>query len=241
MMIKRALIFLVLAFFAWQFLLMVTGWEGLSAPGEIARHYLEKGREELGVANIVTAIVVTYRGLDTLGEVSVLFLAAAGIGFLLGAGKLSGKSEGDSARDLDNGKARRKASEILETGSDIIVPAIAVFGVYIFVNGHLSPGGGFQGGAVIASAILLLFLTHPSYSLNHGVLKVTESLSGTAYVGLGLLGLVLASGFLDARFLPAGEFGRILSAGAIPVIYSLIGLKVGAELVGILEQMRRPS
>jgi multicomponent Na+:H+ antiporter subunit B len=240
MMIKRLLIFLVLAFFAWQFLLMVTGWEGLSAPGEIASHYLGKGREELGAANIVTAIVVTYRGLDTLGEVSVLFLAAAGIGFLLGAGKLSGKQD-DNDRGLENGKARRKASEILETGADIVVPAIAVFGVYIFINGHLSPGGGFQGGAVIASAILLLFLSHPSYSLNHGVLKVTESLSGAAYVGLGLLGIILAGGFLDARFLPAGDFGRILSAGAIPLIYSLIGLKVGTELVGILEQMRRPS
>ncbi len=238
-MIKRLLIFLVLTFFAYQFLLMVTGWEGLSGPGEIAGHFLEKGREELGVANIVTAIVVTYRGLDTLGEVSVLFLAAAGIGLLLGSGKLSGKQDGVPV--LESGKKRRKASEILETGSDIVVPAIAVFGVYIFVNGHLSPGGGFQGGAVIASAILLLFLTHPSYSLNHKVLKVIESFSGTVFVGLGLLGLILAGGFLDSRFLPAGEFGRILSAGAIPLIYSLIGLKVGTELVGILEQMRRPS
>jgi len=58
-------------------------------------------------------------------------------------------------------------------------------------------------------------------------------------VGLGIFGLVLAGGFLDNRFLPLGEFGSLFSAGAIPIIYSLIGLKVGAELVGIMQNMGR--
>jgi multicomponent Na+:H+ antiporter subunit B len=68
-----------------------------------------------------------------------------------------------------------------------------------------------------------------------------ESLSGAAYVGIGILGIVLAAGFLDARLLPLGEYGNLVSAGVIPVIYSLVGLKVGAELTGILDRMRNLS
>jgi multicomponent Na+:H+ antiporter subunit B len=71
------------------------------------------------------------------------------------------------------------------------------------------------------------------------VLHLVESLSGVSYVIIGVLGLVLAAGFLDNRFLDLGDFGRVLSAGAIPLIYSFIGLKVGAELVGIIDNMQK--
>jgi multicomponent Na+:H+ antiporter subunit B len=73
------------------------------------------------------------------------------------------------------------------------------------------------------------------------VFHVIESLSGLFYVLIGLLGLVLAGGFLDNRILPLGNFGTLLSAGAIPLIYSLVGLKVGAELVGILHSLREDA
>jgi len=63
-------------------------------------------------------------------------------------------------------------------------------------------------------------------------------LSGTLYVLAGIAGLILAGGFLDNRFLPIGNFGQILSAGAIPLIYTFIGLKVGTELTGILSSMK---
>jgi multicomponent Na+:H+ antiporter subunit B len=70
-------------------------------------------------------------------------------------------------------------------------------------------------------------------------LSSIESLSGAFYVVIGVLGLVLAGGFLDNRFLPLGQFGSLFSAGAIPIIYSLIGLKVGSELTGILENVEK--
>jgi multicomponent Na+:H+ antiporter subunit B len=69
-------------------------------------------------------------------------------------------------------------------------------------------------------------------------MTAVESLSGAAYVALGLLGAFLAWGFLDPRALPLGELGRLVSAGAIPLIYSMVGLKVGAELSGILEALK---
>jgi multicomponent Na+:H+ antiporter subunit B len=69
------------------------------------------------------------------------------------------------------------------------------------------------------------------------VIAVVESLAGVAFVIAGLLGLFLAGGFLDNRFLPTGELGALFSAGAIPLIYSLVGLKVGAELSGVLANL----
>ena len=67
---------------------------------------------------------------------------------------------------------------------------------------------------------------------------MVESLSGVAYVALGVAGLFLAGGFLDNRLWSLGELGSIFSAGAIPVIYSLIGLKVGAELSAIFYNLK---
>jgi multicomponent Na+:H+ antiporter subunit B len=84
----------------------------------------------------------------------------------------------------------------------------------------------------------LLMMSDVSLRPDKKVLNWLESLSGAFFVLMGFLGLVLAGGFFDSRFLPLGEFGRIFSAGAIPLIYSLIGLKVGAELVGILSNLR---
>ena len=189
----------------------------------LANYYATQGADNLGAPNLVTAIVVTYRGLDTLGEVTVLFIATAGIGFLMGKKK-----------KLITPK--RPASELLQNGASFLLPIIILFGVYIFMHGHLTPGGGFQGGVVIASGILFMMLINQDWS--HNVFLFLESFSGFFYVTIGALGIVLAGGFLDNRILPLGTFGTIFSAGAIPLIYSLIGLKVGTELVGILHAMR---
>jgi multicomponent Na+:H+ antiporter subunit B len=228
-MIKRIVVLAALAFFLFLFLSRVSGIDTPSMLHGVGAGYVDRSVRELNSPNVVTAVVVTYRGIDTLGEVSVLFLAAAAISLLLRSA--AGKS-GDGEV-----KEKRGASEILTTGADVLAPVIVFFGVYIFLNGHLTPGGGFQGGAVVASAVLLLFLAYPRYRLRHGILDVLESLSGTVYVVIALLGLVLASGFLDSRFLPLGETGRMLSAGTIPLIYTVIGLKVGTELAGILENL----
>ncbi len=115
------------------------------------------------------------------------------------------------------------------------MPLIALFGAYVFVNGHLTPGGGFQGGAVLASGVLLMLLADPDRRFSHGVISRTEGSSGLLYVLIGLIGAAVAGGFLDNRILPLGALGGLLSAGAIPLIYVLIGLKVGAEFSSMLE------
>jgi len=228
-MVKRMLILLVLVFFTIMLLPLVSEIQPQTVLNSLAQKYVQDGPDELGGANLVTSVIVTYRGLDTLGEVAVLFIATAGVGFLL-------------RRRKDTVVApvkKRESSEILQTGTALLMPLIFLFGIYIFLHGHLTPGGGFQGGVVIASAVLLSLLAAPQSEMNHKLLNTIESLSGAFYVLIGVLGLYLAAGFLDNRILPLGDFGRLFSAGAIPVIYSLIGLKVGSELVGILDSMQR--
>ena len=231
-MIKRMLAVAVVAILGYAFYGVISEYREPDTLKGIAKQYAEQEPVELGAANLVTAVVVTYRGLDTLGEVSVLFVAAAGIALLLGGPR---REEDDEVEPLSS---RRAPGEILTTGVQLLLPLVVTFGVYIFLHGHLTPGGGFQGGAVIASAVLLMMLARPRHKVNHGLFTVVESLSGVAYVIIGVLGLVLAGGFLDSRFLPLGSFGTLLSAGAIPVIYTLIGLKVGTELAGVIDVLR---
>jgi len=226
-MIKRAVAFALLAGIGAIFMVLLLGYEPDAVLNLTALYYAENTAREIGSANIVTAIVVTYRGLDTLGEVTVLFLASTIVGLVLSMG-----------HKLDKSKSKLvPVGELLTTGSRFLAPLVMLLGVYIFVNGHLTPGGGFQGGAVIASGALLLLLTDPLKHFSHNLISVLESFAGALYVLIGVLGLVLAGGFLDNRFLPLGNLGELFSSGAIPLIYSLIGLKVGAEFASVLANL----
>jgi multicomponent Na+:H+ antiporter subunit B len=226
-MVKRFFTLLVIIAFVYMIIPLIISVQPLSSLQGVADHYVRYGANELGSQNLVTSVIVTYRGLDTLGEIAILFIATAGVGFLLRR-----KKEGPISK-------KRASSEVLQTGTSFLVPIIFLFGIYIFVHGHLTPGGGFQGGVVIATGILLLMLSNVSFKFNETLLHIIESLSGAFYLGIGILGIFLAAGFLDNRILPLGEFGRLFSAGAIPIIYSLIGMKVGSELVGILYNLQR--
>ncbi|MBN2830131.1 MAG: Na(+)/H(+) antiporter subunit B [Candidatus Cloacimonetes bacterium] len=226
-MIKYLLTFLVLAGLIWLSVPLITEFTTSEGLNNISSEYVQLSAEKLNIPNTVTAIVVTFRGLDTLGEVTVLFLATAGVGFFL------------KRKDSEKQK-KRPGSEILKTGSGILTPMIIVLGVYIFVHGHLTPGGGFQGGVVIASAFLLLILAYENFKFSHLLIHISESISGFTYVLIGLAGLAILgfNHFLDPRWLGLGEWGKLFSAGAVPIIYSLIGIKVGAEMSSLLDSMR---
>ncbi|MCF8366803.1 MAG: hypothetical protein K9H16_13530 [Bacteroidales bacterium] len=221
-MIRNSILILLIAGMAWILFQEFSAYHGADKLNSISEYYAKNAPTETGAANLVTAIVVTYRGFDTLGEVTILFLTAAIIGFMISTGKKTDR------------KPEQSNSELLETASNVLLPILILVGVYIFINGHLTPGGGFLGGAVLASAIILWLMSATGPKISHALLEVTEAFSGFGFVILGVLGIVLAGGFLDNKILHLGTFGTLLSAGAIPVIYSLIGLKVGAELSKII-------
>lgn len=196
---------------------------------EVGGYYIDKGREETGAANIVTSVVVNYRGLDTLGEVTILFIAAIGLGAVLATQK---------KRKLE--KRIEPASLVVYTGCRFLFPLIILFGAYIFIHGHLSPGGGFQGGAIVASAFVLIYMGCRGRRLPEAPTKVIESLGGLVFIIVGLVGLGFGGYFL-LNFLPKGIPNVLFSAGIIPIIYIAIGFKVGSELAGIIDNLIEKS
>ncbi len=223
-MVKRFLILLLVAGMGLIAFDLFQAYQDNAALSETGAYYAANAAEETGAANLVTSVVVTYRGLDTLGEVSILFLTAAIISFVL------------KFREEEDNKPQklRPTSEILSTATQVLTPVIMLVGIYIFLNGHLTPGGGFQGGAVIASAVLLMLMANPRMHISHRIVGFVESVSGMAFVLIGVIGILAGGGFLDNRILQLGTFGTLLSAGAIPLIYIFVGLKVGAELSNII-------
>lgn len=239
-MIKRIAIFLVLFLMGTVFLKLGMNYSENGSLLKLGHYYVDKGPEEIGAANLVTAVVVTYRGLDTLGEVTVLFISAAGVGLMLRRSR--DREVEDGSEDSDASMRHHKpSSEIVETATELLLPMVILFGIYVFLNGHLSPGGGFQGGAIIASGTMFLLLALPESHISRLMISITESLSGFSYVVVGVLGVVLAGGFLDNRIMSLGQFGTLFSAGAIPLIYTFVGLKVGFELSAVLDRFREDS
>jgi len=222
-MLKKILILFLVAGMALIAIDLFEAYQDKTSLAHTGAYYAKNAPEEVGAANLVTSVVVTYRGLDTLGEVSILFLTAAIISFVL---KVRREDEED--------RETRSTSEILISASQVLTPIIMLVGIYIFINGHLTPGGGFQGGAVIASAVLLMLMSNPKLLISHKIISTVESISGFAFVLIGVIGILVGGGFLDNRIIELGTFGTLLSAGAIPLIYIFVGLKVGAELSNII-------
>jgi len=223
-MVKKFIILLLVAGMGLIFIDLFTAYQSNENLNKTGEYYAQNAATDVGAANLVTAVVVTYRGLDTLGEVSILFLTAAIISFVL------------KFRDeeLEKNREVRPTSEILATATQVLTPIIMLVGIYIFMNGHLTPGGGFQGGAVIASAVLLMLLASPKMKISHKVIATIETISGVSFVLIGVLGIAIGGGFLDNSIMSLGTFGTLLSAGVIPIIYIFVGLKVGAELSNII-------
>ncbi|HDR88554.1 MAG TPA: cation:proton antiporter [Bacteroidetes bacterium] len=195
-------------------------------PGErMGDHFIREGVKETGATNIVTAVVVSYRGFDTLGEVTVLFTAAMGLGAVIGL-----------VRRKKTHPVIEPASLIVYTGCRFLFPVILLVGTYIVIHGHLTPGGGFQGGAVVASAFLLMYLGCRGKRIRENLSRGLESLGGLLFILLGVTGLLIGGDFLF-NFLPLGEAGTLISAGIIPLIYLAVGLKVGSELAGIIDHL----
>jgi len=124
---------------------------------------------------------------------------------------------------------------IVKTITRFVGAMIMLFGAYIVLHGHLTPGGGFAGGVILASGFILLTLAFgknvSSKILSQRAASGFESLGGLIFLGTALLGY--AGGFFFLNLLPKGVSGKILSAGIIPVCNIGIGIKVGAALFAV--------
>jgi Multisubunit Na+/H+ antiporter, MnhB subunit len=191
---------------------------------DVGKYYLENTVPQTGAANVVTSVTLFYRGFDTLGEVTVLFTAALGVSILY---------------FIEDKKRKTRIVEsnfVTKVGTRVVFPFILLVGAYIFMHGHLTPGGGFQGGALIATGFLLLYLAYEETSINRAKFYLVEGLGGLTYVTMGLLGYFMKDSFL-ANVLPNGQLFNLLSGGIILPIYIGVGLKVGSELSNIIDDL----
>ncbi|MCC2274418.1 sodium:proton antiporter [Streptomyces sp. ET3-23] len=178
-------------------------------------------------ANTVSAVNFDQRGFDTLGEESILFASVLGTVVLL-----------RQARD-ERTRAPRPGPvpAALRRYGLVALPATLLIGLYVIAHGQLSPGGGFQGGVVVATALHLLYIAVDYPALERirplGLYEVGDAVGEAAYVLLGVAGLLAGSAYL-ANVLPFGTFNTLSSGGTVPLLNAAVGLEVASAVVVLL-------
>jgi len=119
---------------------------------------------------------------------------------------------------------------IMKCGSDLLLPITLVLGFYIILHGHLTPGGGFQGGVIVAAGIALIFLAYGNEGLRNTfipeALKTTENIGSLMYTFFGLLGILMGANFCRNTIFKQGNPGDLYSSGTIFWMNFSVGLKV---------------
>jgi len=128
-------------------------------------------------------------------------------------------------------------TSIVKTVTRIVVGVIFIYGVYVITHGHLTPGGGFAGGAIVAGAFILLVLAFGSDVLKLKTKEegssVFESLAILLFLILALGGFILGTGIFLNNYFPKGIIGELISAGVIPLYNIAVGIEVAAALFTI--------
>lgn len=197
------------------------------APSQIhvAPWYLENTPEHMDFPNVVTAVLGSYRGYDTLGEVFVVFTAGIGVLFLLGGPRIRSSSLVGSDAGLRHHLIPRVVGRLL-------VPFILLFGLYVQFHGEYGPGGGFQAGAIVAAAVIL-------HALLEGEDAALRALPGSMLIGMAAGGALLYCGVGVASMLAGGNFLDYSALSTDPVKGQQVGIilievGVGLTVTGIL-------
>lgn len=169
------------------------------AATHVARHYVEHAYHDAHTPNIVTVMIADYRGFDTLGETMVVFAAGLACALLL----VPRGTRGRVPRML-----QQKRNLVAEVVTRIMLPVVLVFALYVVFHGHYSPGGGFQGGALVAGAVLLARVvvgrSRSKSMCPVGVGRTLGAVGLAIYAGIGILTLALGGAFLQYDHLPLG-------------------------------------
>jgi multicomponent Na+:H+ antiporter subunit B len=212
---------------------LVVGFRGLPAFGHYHGVYgLVVNGVELSLrhaTDYVTALNFDLRAFDTLGEEYILFASVLGVTLLLRVMREEDEDYTGANRGID------ASSDAIRFLALVLVPLLVALGVYVVLHGALTPGGGFQGGLVLAAAPAVLLIAGRYIELKilapSWAIEAAEGIGAAGYCLLGLGGLVFASIYFK-NFLPAGNPGQLLSAGFMPLNSIAVGLEVmGAFLI----------
>jgi len=220
---------------------------------EVAKRYIENGLSETGAVNIVSGMILDYRAFDTFGESCVLFAATICVMIML---RIDGQTKEDDEEaqkvtfgirqsafsKIDSRQYEPENDSILKKSAILIVPLILMFGLYVILNGHISPGGGFSGGAILGAG-LILFLSAFGFQTAEKVLNA-KTVKIITFVALLVYCLAKSySFFTEANHLesgiPLGTPGAILSSGLILVLNICVGMVVACTMYSFYALVRR--
>ena len=203
---------------------------------EVAERYVNHGVAETGAVNAVAGMILDYRAFDTLGESFVLFTALCAVTILMSRGRRN------HPLPPETDYADYYADPIVHTMCKVIIPVILVFGVYVLVNGHLSPGGGFSGGAILSSALIIYAMVWGDERA-HGAIR-ERTIRRTAALALGFYVVSKTYSFYTGAnglhsVISPGVPGRIFSAGLILPLNVAVGLVVCCTMYSFYMFFRR--
>lgn len=195
----------------------------------VAPWYLDKTPEYIDIPNVVTAILGSFRGYDTLGEVFVVFAACIGVLFILGVQPARKSLE---VRDHSSGLRHHLIPQVV---GRLLIPFIVLFGLYVQFHGEYGPGGGFQAGAIIATGVILYALLEGEAealrAVPRGVLLGMVVGGALLYGAVGVVCMLMGGAFLDYSVLAADPvFGQQLG---ILIIEAGVGMAVCGALLSI--------
>lgn len=221
---------------------MLIGVEGLPRPGDaqapahthVAARYVAAGAHEAGAENLVTAVLLNYRAFDTFGEVMVIFAALAAV-----MAVMSSAAPGCPGGELPGGESGIPISPVVAFIIRLTAPFIAAFGAFVIFKGHVSPGGGFQGGVILGALLMLL-----SFVFGRGasrpllpvpLARWLQAAAPLAFTAVGALGLALTDALLGY---PAEPGQQILRELMMITLELGIGIGGGAIILGLFLAMR---
>jgi len=211
------------------------------SSNEVVAKYIEDGLQDTGAVNIVTGMILDYRAFDTFGESNVLFIATCTVLILLRSDKKKDKQQAKAEQRREQ-HYEPKDDSILQRVTFLLFPIIVIFGIYVILNGHISPGGGFSGGAIIGAGLIL-------YANAFGFEKLNRFFTEKTYKWISFVALAFYclaksySFFTGANHLesgiPLGEAGAILSSGLILPLNICVGLVVACTMYAFYTLFRR--
>ncbi len=208
---------------------------------EVAAKYIEDGLQDTGAVNIVTGMILDYRAFDTFGESNVLFIATCTVLIMLRNDKKKGKDSSEEEEKRDS-YYEPKRDSILQKITFVLFPIIVIFGIYVILNGHLSPGGGFSGGAIIGAGMIL-------YANAFGFEKTSRFFTAKTQKWVSFTALTFYclaksySFYMGAHHLesgiPLGTPGAIISSGLILPLNICVGLVVACTMYSFFALFRK--
>jgi len=228
---RRARLGVVAAAAAGVAVLFVAAFTGLPHFGSSRHPYRDAAVSaalQHRTPNVVSSVNFDSRAIDTLGEEVILLASVIGVATLLR------RAKGERQRAALSGG---RVLELTKFAGYQMTGATLLVGFDVIAHGHLTPGGGFQGGVVVATGLHLLYVAGRYRALERvrplPAFELGEAAGASAFAGLGIAGLAAMGGFL-ANLWPRGSFGHLLSAGTVPLLNVAVGIEVASGVVVLL-------